>query len=55
MAGSYKDAVNTLNSDNSRVTSRSNRKGKDPQRVVQPQIVEESPEPTFEDKLRTCK
>ena len=54
MAGSYKDAVNTLNSNNSRVTSRSNRKGKDPQRV-QPQTVEESPEPTFEDKLRTCK
>ena len=55
MAGSYKDAVNTLNSDNSRVTSRSNRKGKDPERAVRPQIVEEAPALTSEDKLQMCK
>ena len=55
MAGSYRDSVNTPYRDNSRGISRGNRKGKDPQRVVQPQIVEETPEPTFEDKLHTCK
>ena len=55
MAGSYRDSVNTPYRDNSRGISRGNRKGKDPERAVRPQIVEEAPALTSEDKLQMCK